>query len=274
MTGDEHTGSSARTPKRFGSGGRHRSARPLSRQDGPHGRHVAAEFEDAVRDALDEIPDELAAMMDNVVVLVEDAPPDDEPDLLGLYEGTPLTERGEFWAAGSLPDRITIFRLPDAGRLRQPRGRGRGGRRHRRARDRAPLRHRRRAAARAGLGLTRGTRPLPLDRGAGSSRPAPRGARPHARRARGRGGRRAGVRVVRADRRRRAHAHRRRRGRSGARRHRARRPARDRRPHVRLAARRDPRRPGERPGHRGRRDRRDRRRDRGGSSRPARSRPG
>ncbi len=71
-----------------------------------------AEFEDAVRDALDEIPAELAAMMDNVVVLVEDSPPADEPDLLGLYEGTPLTERGDFWASGSLPDRITIFRLP------------------------------------------------------------------------------------------------------------------------------------------------------------------
>jgi len=71
-----------------------------------------AEFEDAVRDALDEIPDELAARMDNVVVLVEDDAPADDPDLLGLYEGVPLTERGEFWAAGSLPDRITIFRLP------------------------------------------------------------------------------------------------------------------------------------------------------------------
>ena len=70
------------------------------------------EFEDAVRDALDEIPEELAAMMDNVVVLVEDEAPQDEPDLLGLYEGTPLTERGEFWAAGSLPDRILIYRLP------------------------------------------------------------------------------------------------------------------------------------------------------------------
>ncbi|MGY4645284.1 putative Zn-dependent protease with MMP-like domain [Cellulomonas sp. URHB0016] len=71
-----------------------------------------AEFEDAVRDALDEIPAELAAMMDNVVVLVEDDVPPGEVDLLGLYEGTPLTERGEFWAAGSLPDRITIFRNP------------------------------------------------------------------------------------------------------------------------------------------------------------------
>ena len=59
------------------------------------------EFEDAVRDALDEIPPELARVMDNVVVLVEDHAPPDEPDLLGLYEGTPLTERTSFWAARS-----------------------------------------------------------------------------------------------------------------------------------------------------------------------------
>ncbi|WP_448062702.1 metallopeptidase family protein [Cellulomonas hominis] len=70
------------------------------------------DFEDAVRDALDEIPAELAAMMDNVVVLVEDDGPEDAPDLLGLYEGTPLTERGEFWATGALPDRITVYRNP------------------------------------------------------------------------------------------------------------------------------------------------------------------
>ncbi len=70
------------------------------------------EFEDAVRDALDEIPEELADQMDNVVVLVEDDPPPDDPELLGLYEGVPLTERGEFWAAGALPDRITIYRRP------------------------------------------------------------------------------------------------------------------------------------------------------------------
>ena len=71
-------------------------------------------FEEAVADALDLIPPELAVHIDNVVVLVEDEPsPDaDDPDLLGLYEGTPLTERGEWWAAGSLPDRITIFRNP------------------------------------------------------------------------------------------------------------------------------------------------------------------
>ncbi len=70
------------------------------------------EFEDAVTDGLDLVPDELARQMSNVVVLVEDDGPADDPDLLGLYEGTPLTERGDWWAAGSLPDRITIFRHP------------------------------------------------------------------------------------------------------------------------------------------------------------------
>ena len=71
------------------------------------------EFEEAVADALDAVPEELARAMENVVVLVEDAPPPGSPpDLLGLYEGTPLTERDSWWAAGSLPDRITVFRLP------------------------------------------------------------------------------------------------------------------------------------------------------------------
>ena len=69
-------------------------------------------FEEAVSDALDLIPPELAAQMDNVVVLVEDDAPADDPDLLGLYEGVALTERDGWWGAGSLPDRITIFRNP------------------------------------------------------------------------------------------------------------------------------------------------------------------
>lgn len=71
------------------------------------------EFEEAIADALDQIPPELAAQMDNVVILVEAEPPRGEDGgLLGLYEGTPLTERDSWWAAGSLPDRITIFRGP------------------------------------------------------------------------------------------------------------------------------------------------------------------
>jgi predicted Zn-dependent protease with MMP-like domain len=68
-------------------------------------------FEELVGEALDEVPDELLSLMDNVVVLVEDDPPPGEPDLLGLYEGHALTERGVDYA-GVLPDRITIFRRP------------------------------------------------------------------------------------------------------------------------------------------------------------------
>jgi predicted Zn-dependent protease with MMP-like domain len=71
-----------------------------------------AQFEAAVSDALDLIPEELARLISNVAVLVEDEPPSDEPDLLGLYEGTPLTERDGWWDAGSLPDRITIYKGP------------------------------------------------------------------------------------------------------------------------------------------------------------------
>lgn len=68
-------------------------------------------FEELVALALDEIPPELAALIDNCVILVEDDPPPDEPDLLGLYDGIPLTERGTDYA-GVLPDRIFIYRRP------------------------------------------------------------------------------------------------------------------------------------------------------------------
>ncbi|SNS88703.1 Predicted Zn-dependent protease, minimal metalloprotease (MMP)-like domain [Geodermatophilus saharensis] len=65
-------------------------------------------FEALVADALDAVPAELMALLDNVVVLVEDRN-EDEPDLLGLYEGFALTERG--WQyGGTLPDRIMIYR--------------------------------------------------------------------------------------------------------------------------------------------------------------------
>ena len=70
------------------------------------------EFDAIVEDALDEVPTELMAMLDNVVFLVEPEPPADDPDLLGVYDGVPLTERGDAWAAGALPDRITLFRGP------------------------------------------------------------------------------------------------------------------------------------------------------------------
>jgi predicted Zn-dependent protease with MMP-like domain len=65
-------------------------------------------FEELVADALDAVPAELMALLDNVVVLVEDRNPD-EPDLLGLYEGYALTERGWDYG-GALPDRIMVYR--------------------------------------------------------------------------------------------------------------------------------------------------------------------
>ncbi len=45
------------------------------------------EFEELVAEALDRIPPELTRLMDNVAVFVEDEPPSDDPELLGLYEG-------------------------------------------------------------------------------------------------------------------------------------------------------------------------------------------
>ena len=68
-------------------------------------------FEELVGEALDEVPQELLSMMNNVVFMVEDEPPGGGDDLLGVYEGTALTERGWNYA-GVLPDRITIYRLP------------------------------------------------------------------------------------------------------------------------------------------------------------------
>jgi predicted Zn-dependent protease with MMP-like domain len=69
------------------------------------------QFEELVATALDLVPPELAELMDNVVVLVEDEPPSYDPDLLGLYHGTPLTERGAGYTM-ALPDTITVFRNP------------------------------------------------------------------------------------------------------------------------------------------------------------------
>jgi predicted Zn-dependent protease with MMP-like domain len=69
------------------------------------------EFEVLVGAALDTIPAPLAAAMRNVAILIEDESPPGYPVLLGLYEGIPLTDRGQ-WYTGVQPDRITIYRLP------------------------------------------------------------------------------------------------------------------------------------------------------------------
>jgi predicted Zn-dependent protease with MMP-like domain len=79
------------------------------------------EFEDTVRDALDDMPDEFARYLDNVQVVIEDEP---SPALLrslglnprrdtlfGLYQGVPLHQRGGAFG-GALPDKISIFYHP------------------------------------------------------------------------------------------------------------------------------------------------------------------
>ncbi len=77
------------------------------------------DFYELVERALEELPPELAALLENVAIVVDDwpeystplVPENSEDTLYGLYEGVPLTERG--WGySGALPDKITIFRGP------------------------------------------------------------------------------------------------------------------------------------------------------------------
>ena len=92
-------------------------------------RHRRRQFERLVARALDELPVAVLAMLDNVEVVVEDEPRpeqiaadrlrhrgesqthDDGETLFGLYEGVPLTERGQGYSM-VLPDKITVFRGP------------------------------------------------------------------------------------------------------------------------------------------------------------------
>ena len=68
-----------------------------------------ADFDRLVDEALDALPVEIAARVHNVVVLIEDEAPREDPDLLGIYDGVALTERTANHA-GDLPDRILLFR--------------------------------------------------------------------------------------------------------------------------------------------------------------------
>ena len=66
-------------------------------------------FEELVDEAMAGLPAWVRERLDNVAVIVEEEPPEDDPDLLGLYEGIPLTDRGADYF-GVLPDRIRLFR--------------------------------------------------------------------------------------------------------------------------------------------------------------------
>lgn len=71
----------------------------------------AEEFERVVVDELDRLPDDMVAGLENVAIVVEDRPDDGSLDLLGLYDGVPLTERDSY-GFGEMPDRIVLYRQP------------------------------------------------------------------------------------------------------------------------------------------------------------------
>ena len=65
------------------------------------------QFEEHVQAAIDDLPPEIAAALENVAVVIEDENPD-EPDIFGWYDGLgPGRDH-----AGALPDRIVIYRRP------------------------------------------------------------------------------------------------------------------------------------------------------------------
>lgn len=59
---------------------------------------------------LESLPDWVLAEIDNLVVVVEDAPTPEQGDVLGVYEGVSLAERTDYF--GVMPDRIVIFYRP------------------------------------------------------------------------------------------------------------------------------------------------------------------
>lgn len=78
-------------------------------------------FEKLVSEGIDSIPDRFLLKLQNVAIVIADRPTREQlranhvPDgdtLLGLYEGIPLTERGDAYGGMVLPDKITIFKHP------------------------------------------------------------------------------------------------------------------------------------------------------------------
>ena len=78
------------------------------------------EFRQLVHEALESIPEEFRAAMQNIAIVIEQEPSletlrevgIEPPDtLFGLYQGIPLTERQ--WSHGNhLPDKITLYQGP------------------------------------------------------------------------------------------------------------------------------------------------------------------
>ena len=76
------------------------------------------EFESLVAKALASIPEEFRDFLENVAVMIEDEPPEDMPDVMGLYEGVPLVERSI--DDSLLPDCITLYKGPIERTCRTP----------------------------------------------------------------------------------------------------------------------------------------------------------
>jgi predicted Zn-dependent protease with MMP-like domain len=72
---------------------------------------TAEQFEQLVVDELDLLPDDMVDGLENVVFVTEARPEDGSLDLLGLYDGVALTDRGQY-GFGELPDRIILYREP------------------------------------------------------------------------------------------------------------------------------------------------------------------
>src|SRR5262249_57138975 len=71
---------------------------------------AAFDFERAVQEVVDSLPDQFRDAMSNVEIVVEDEPPPGKR-LLGLYQGIPLTKRAH-WYAFAPPDKISNYRGP------------------------------------------------------------------------------------------------------------------------------------------------------------------
>jgi len=59
---------------------------------------------------IESLPQWVLDEVDNLIVVVEEEPSLEQGDLLGIYEGVSLAERGDYW--GALPDRIVVFYKP------------------------------------------------------------------------------------------------------------------------------------------------------------------
>ncbi|MCS4275825.1 putative Zn-dependent protease with MMP-like domain [Mycetocola sp. BIGb0189] len=68
-------------------------------------------FDTLVNDVFEALPEEVTEGLENVAIAIEDLPEDGSLDLLGLYHGVDLTERGQY-GFGEMPDLISLYRLP------------------------------------------------------------------------------------------------------------------------------------------------------------------